>query len=157
MPLRFGTTPDSVPDPVYLPGGAGGVGVGFIGVGNPTHVKDEARSLPAELIAEVLGWPGVTSLLPQQTGAQDFEDTRRIIERLELVITVDTAAAHLAGAMGKPCWVLLPFAPDWRWLERGPHSPWYPAARLFRQPKRGDWASVVAAVKTALAAERIGG
>ncbi|HEX3700920.1 MAG TPA: tetratricopeptide repeat protein [Phenylobacterium sp.] len=155
LPLRFGTLPGAVPDPVYLPGAAGGSGIGFVGAGSPINVKDETRSLPPELDAEIRGWPGVVGLSREDLGGLDFEATRRLIEGLQLVITVDTAAAHLAGAMGKPCWVLLPFTPDWRWLERGPHSPWYPAARLFRQPSRGDWASVVAALKAALAAEGV--
>lgn len=72
----------------------------------------------------------------------DFSDTAAVIENLDLIISVDTAVVHLAGAMGKPVWTLLPYAPDWRWFLEGSHSPWYPTMRLFRQTRRGDWKSV---------------
>ncbi|RJQ82994.1 MAG: tetratricopeptide repeat protein [Desulfobacteraceae bacterium] len=80
----------------------------------------------------------------------DFSDTAAVIANLDMVISVDTAAAHLAGAMGKPVWVLLPFMPDWRWLLDRPDSPWYPTARLFRQNRRNDWSRVIAEVGAAL-------
>jgi len=91
--------------------------------------------------------PNLVNLDPH---IHDFADTAAIIEQLDLVITVDTAVAHLAGALGKPVWVLLAFAPDWRWMLERPDSPWYPTMRLFRQQKRGDWSFVFAAVKQAL-------
>jgi ADP-heptose:LPS heptosyltransferase len=72
----------------------------------------------------------------------DFSDTAAAVESLDLVISVDTSVAHLAGAMGKPVWVLIPFAPDWRWMLEREDSPWYPSMRLFRQPKRGEWDAV---------------
>lgn len=81
---------------------------------------------------------------------RDFRDTAALVGALDLVISVDTAAAHLAGALGKPVWVLLPFSPDWRWLLERPDSPWYPTARLFRQPRIGDWDSVIQEVAEAL-------
>ena len=81
----------------------------------------------------------------------DFADTAAIIGTLDLVIAVDTAVAHLAGAMGKPLWLLLPFSPDWRWLLHRTDSPWYPTARLFRQPEIADWGSVIGALREALA------
>jgi Tfp pilus assembly protein PilF len=84
---------------------------------------------------------------------QDFADTAAVIAQLDLVIAVDTAVAHLAGAMAKPVWLLLPFNPDFRWLLGRDDSPWYPTARLFRQPTPGDWRSVIARVREALAAQ----
>jgi ADP-heptose:LPS heptosyltransferase len=81
---------------------------------------------------------------------EDFSDTAAILSSVDLVISSDTSVAHLAGALGKPVWVLLQYVPDWRWLlERG-DSPWYPTARLFRQPKIDDWESVIRQVKDRL-------
>ena len=80
----------------------------------------------------------------------DFADTAALIEQLDLVITVDTSVAHLAGALGKPVWVLLPANYDWRWMLDRDDSPWYPTMRLFKQTSLGDWSTVVAAVRTAL-------
>ena len=82
---------------------------------------------------------------------RDFSDTAALVGSLDLVISVDTAAAHLAGAMGKPVWVMLPFSPDWRWLLDRDDSPWYPTARLFRQPRIGDWDAVVTRMVAELA------
>ncbi|MDB5476204.1 MAG: putative repeat protein [Phenylobacterium sp.] len=150
LPLRLATTPATVPPPAYLPGGPGGKGVGVMTVGSVD--PDPRRALPRDLAEQLLALPGAVSLDPAVTGAKDFEDTRAIIAGLDLVITVDTAVAHLAGAMGKPCWTLIPFVPDWRWMEKGPHSPWYPEMRLFRQPELLDWESVVREVLAAFRA-----
>jgi tetratricopeptide (TPR) repeat protein len=83
-------------------------------------------------------------------GLDDFADTAAAITNLDLVITSDTAVAHLAGAMNRPVWVMLRYCPDWRWLLERTDSPWYPGMRLFRQPRRGDWNAVVAEVQAAL-------
>ncbi|NKB16999.1 MAG: glycosyltransferase family 9 protein [Pseudanabaena sp. CRU_2_10] len=81
---------------------------------------------------------------------QDFADTAATIEQLDLVISVDTAVAHLAGAMAKPVWVLLPYTPDWRWMIDREDSPWYPTMRLFRQTSLGDWEGVLQNIYTSL-------
>jgi hypothetical protein len=83
---------------------------------------------------------------------EDCGDTAAAIEQCDLVISVDTAVAHLAGALGKPVWILLPFAADWRWLLDRNDSPWYPTARLFRQSRQGEWEDVIAKVARELAA-----
>jgi hypothetical protein len=91
-----------------------------------------------------------------QVGADldDFADTAAVLALVDLVITVDTSVAHLAGAMGRPVWILLPFSPDWRWTLEGESSRWYPSARLFRQPVLGDWGNVIERVRSEL--ERFG-
>ncbi len=83
-------------------------------------------------------------------GLKDFADTAALISNLDLIIAVDTAVAHLAGALGKPVWILLPFIPDWRWLLDREDSPWYPTARLFRQNETRQWEHVIARVHGAL-------
>ncbi|MGO8921223.1 MAG: tetratricopeptide repeat protein [Stellaceae bacterium] len=150
--------------------GTRGFKVGVVWAGSATHCNDRNRSVPLELLRGLLSGPGVrflslqkelragdAALLRSLAGLrllgeelEDFTDTAAVISLLDLVITVDTAVAHLAGALGKKVWILLPFSPDWRWLLAREDSPWYPSARLFRQPATGDWASVLARVATAL-------
>jgi ADP-heptose:LPS heptosyltransferase len=79
-----------------------------------------------------------------------FAETAALIAKLDRVITVDTAVAHLAGALGKPVWIALPFTPDWRWQLKRADSPWYPNMRLFRQSKRNDWRDVILDLRAAL-------
>jgi tetratricopeptide (TPR) repeat protein len=143
--------------------------VGLVWAGSAIHAKDRFRSIAPELLAPLLevdgarfyslqvGGPtpngvamdggGFTDLAPY---IRDMADTAALLERLDLVIAADTSVAHLAGAMGRPVWVLLPFAPDWRWLADRADSPWYPSMRLFRQTKPGDWAGVIETVREAL-------
>ena len=108
-------------------------------------------SLQVGRVADELAKPAVAGRI---TGLghrfADFGDTARAIAELDLVISVDTCVAHLAGALGKPVWTLLPFEVDWRWMIGRADSPWYPTMRLFRQTKRGDWPSVIAQVEVAL-------
>jgi ADP-heptose:LPS heptosyltransferase len=86
---------------------------------------------------------------------RDFADTAAVVSLMDLVVSADTALVHLAGALGAPVWVLVPFSPDFRWLLGREDSPWYPSARLFRQPRFGDWDSVLARVKEALESLRV--
>ncbi|MEJ2626614.1 MAG: tetratricopeptide repeat protein [Pseudolabrys sp.] len=144
--------------------------VGLVWSGKADHANDHNRSIALEPLAPVLAVPGVQFVsLQQQTregdlaeaarrpnltrfdaDLADFADTAAAICQLDLVIAVDTAVAHLAGALGKPVWILMSHIQDWRWFLGRDDSPWYPSARLFRQPHPGDWDSVVAVVATAL-------
>jgi hypothetical protein len=98
-------------------------------------------------LADVAGVFPVTDLGPDLA---DFADTAAVLANLDLVITVDTAVAHLAGALAVPVWLALPFMPDWRWLLDRDDSPWYPTMRLFRQETRGDWSGVFERIAVAL-------
>jgi hypothetical protein len=91
------------------------------------------------------------------TELEDFTDTAALCELMDLVISVDTSVAHLAGAMGRPVWILLPFAPDWRWMLDREDSPWYSRARLYRQTEPGNWAMVIGKVGADLASGKFGG
>lgn len=127
--------------------------IGVVTKGNPANYTDRFRTLPPQHAAELMALPGAMSLEPEDTGAADFYETAAVIAGLDLVITVDTAVAHLAGAMGKPVWILL--SSEWtdpRWQEGRSDSPWYPSARLFRQQTAGDWAQVLHEVREALRA-----
>jgi tetratricopeptide (TPR) repeat protein len=144
--------------------------VGLVWRGNPGHPNDKRRSMPAATVAALVrGASGVDWLslqidarpdeladfapvVPYQAGPHigDWADTAAVVQDLDLVVTVDTSMAHLAGALGKPVWVMLPFAPDWRWLLDRADSPWYPTMRLFRQPAPGDWRPGLDEVRAAL-------
>jgi hypothetical protein len=138
--------------------------VGFVSQGNPKYKNDRNRSVAFAEWAPLGSLPGA-ALVHLQYGAAappglaaldlgpevgDFADTAGLVEELDLVITVDTSMVHLAGALGKPTWLLLPYAPDWRWLRDRSDSPWYPSVRIFRQPRPGDWAAVMAEAAAAL-------
>jgi len=144
--------------------------IGLVWSGKPTHKNDHNRSIPLAQLAPLLAQPGISfvslqkeyrdadlaglakmPLLRLDHALADFADTAGAIAALDLVIAVDTAVAHLAGAMGKPLWLLLPAIGDWRWLMERVDSPWYPSARLFRQPQIGDWQSAIAEVSRELA------
>lgn len=140
--------------------------IGLAWQGNPRARADRGRSVPLVALAPVLrtGDTRFVSLQkehgleqrhrfpegarveqpapPFDDGPDAFLDTAALLDELDLVITSDTAVAHLAGALGRPVWLLLKFAPDWRWLTERRDSPWYPTMRLYRQPRPGDWASV---------------
>jgi hypothetical protein len=97
---------------------------------------------------------GRAPLVHLSTEVEDFDDTMAIMAGLDLVLTVDTSVAHLAGAMGLPVWIMLPWCAEWRWLKDRSDSPWYPTARLFRQPGPNDWLGAAQAVAEALRAEK---
>jgi len=146
LPARLGAELASLPNAPYLAASplASSSRIGVVTRGNPRHWNDARRSLPPDAAARLLARRDVMDLSPEATGARDFLETAEIIAGLDLVISVDTSVAHLAGALGKPVWILLPaYGVDWRWLQGRRDSPWYPSARLWRQPELGDWASVL--------------
>ena len=144
--------------------------VGIVWAGNQKHNNSRNRDCAVEQFLPLAGRRGVElfSLQVGEAGAalaacggnmlvtplgshlRDMGVTASVMAELDLVVTVDTAAAHLAGALGRPTWLLLPYAPDWRWMLERDDTPWYPSMRLFRQPQPGDWDSVFAAVGQAL-------
>jgi len=139
--------------------------VGLVWAGTRDHALDSLRSLPLASLEGLGRVPGVDwySLQLGYEGGQPFEalrdlgpllrdfgDTARVLAKLDLLITVDTAVAHLAGAMGVPVWLLLPLVPDWRWLLDREDSPWYPTFRLFRQLDGHTWDGVLARVEESL-------
>jgi ADP-heptose:LPS heptosyltransferase/Flp pilus assembly protein TadD len=143
--------------------------IGIAWAGRPTHASDHARSVPLAAFAPLVeAFPG-DAFLSLQGGeaakdiatagcrladfSHDFADTAAIMQALDLVICVDTSIAHLAGALGRPVWTLLPFSPDFRWGVERETTPWYPTMRLIRQPRPGDWSAVFAAVREKLARE----
>jgi tetratricopeptide (TPR) repeat protein len=151
-PLRLATTLDTLPPPVALPiARRGGGGVGVMATGNPNFLKNSQRTPPEEVQQAMLALG--RDLRPEATGAKDFHGSAEIVAGLDLVITIDTAMAHLAGSLGVPTWILLPAVDtDWRWLRGRADSPWYPSARLFRQPTIGDWPGALAELSAALRA-----
>lgn len=146
-----------------------GVRVGLVWCGSPVNSRDRWRSIPLALFESLFALPNVR-FFSLQVGSgseqlstmavpitdltatiEDMADTAALITHLDLILTVDTSVAHLAGALGRPVWVPLPFANDWRWLQDREDSPWYPSMRLFRQAEPGDWKSVIERVRTSLA------
>lgn len=151
---RSGVTPKTLPNAPYLFASAArpAARIGVMTTGNPKHTNDANRSLPPALARRLLDLPGAMSLALADTGASDFADTAALIAGLDLVVSVDTAVAHLAGALGKPVWILIPaIMTDWRWMEGRADSPWYPSATLFRQATPGKWGPVIADVERAVA------
>jgi tetratricopeptide (TPR) repeat protein len=181
LPLAFGTTVESIPAAIpYLAPDAQAAAawraqlsrpgerlVGLCWRGNPDYPRDAERSLAFAQVAPLLSVPGIRFVSLQKElrddergvpelpnvvhpGA-DFAATAALVSALDLVVTVDTSWGHWAGAIGKPVWVMLAFSPHWPWLTGREDSPWYPTARLFRQPAPGDWGHVIGEVKRALA------
>lgn len=175
LPHLLGTTVETVPAAIpYLHTPANVTPpsehprIGLCWTGNPDHPDNMHRSCPIPALDPLLtrsdiDWCSlqfgpaamdVVGYIPDdptwtaQLGG--FANTAMALQTLDLVITVDTATAHLAGALGRPVWLMLKYAPDWRWMTKRTDSPWYPTMRLFRQPSPGDWTSVIADVESAL-------
>ena len=173
LPHRLGTTLASIPTPQsYLTSpifpleelDMNRPRVGLVWAGNPRHKNDRNRSMPSEVLAGLGDLDGIQFIslqkdlppaeVPSMTDVrqhmEDFEATASIVAQLDLVISVDTAIAHLAGALGRPAWLMLPHCPDWRWMLALNDSPWYPAMRIFRQQKAKDWQSVIEPISQSL-------
>ena len=137
--------------------------VGLAWAGNPNYKADRQRSVKLLTLLPLLRTPGVAwialqkgtpaeelaalpsdvTVLDGSSSDTDLAETAALLDTLDLVVTTDTCIAHLAGAMGKPVWILLPHLSDWRWMQQTETTPWYPTARLYRQPEPGDWAGVM--------------
>ncbi len=181
LPGYLGTGINTIPNNVpYLPNPKKGdpkfklegnsVKIGLVWAGNPMHKRDHERSIPLEMWDAILQTKGAAfyslQYQPKEADAarmqkfgvldlapniKNLADTAATLAELDLLITIDSAPAHLAGALGLPVWTLITENPDWRWLLARDDSPWYPSMRLFRQQKAGDWGQVLANVQTALA------
>jgi Tfp pilus assembly protein PilF len=150
---------------------SGEINIGLVWAGRPEHRNDINRSCNLKLLAPLFRLPGFRFIGLQKGPAaaqakeafnggtfsnwgeelESFSDTAGIIHHLDLVLTVDTSVAHLAGAMGRPVWVLIPYLPDWRWGMKGTLTSWYPSMRLFRQTRPGDWQTVIGQIQSELA------
>jgi tetratricopeptide (TPR) repeat protein len=142
-----------------------GLRVGIAWTGNPSHPKNRARSVPLELLATLFDLDGVhffslqigapeaellglkTRVVDLEPFTRDMADTAAQMMQMDLILSIDTSMAHLAGALGRPLWVMLNKVPDWRWLLEREDCPWYPTARLIRQPRQGDWPAVIERVR----------
>ena len=144
--------------------------MGLAWSGRPTHPNDRRRSVRLEQLgplarvgavrfvclqkpippADATWLDGFPGMLDWSSELRTFDDTAALVANLDLVITVDTSIGHLSGALGKPTWIMLPTASDWRWLLDRTDSPWYPTVRLFRQPAPGAWDTLIADIETAL-------
>jgi Flp pilus assembly protein TadD len=161
-----------IPESTHAPSDSSTLHVGVAWAGNPRHTGDRLRSIPLTEFRSLFDLPGIRfyrlhttdshapessahpHLLDPTAAFTDLATTAGFMHTLDLVISVDTVIAHLAGAMGKPVWTLLPFIPDWRWLLDRDDSPWYPTMRLFRQTTRGDWSTVLLNVRQRLKDEQ---
>jgi tetratricopeptide (TPR) repeat protein len=179
LPHAFGLTVETIPSQTpylavppreKLPAQPGQLKVGLVWAGNPNHHQDAARSIRLQELGPVLNVPNVAfyslqQSLPSRDGAflesmsgiintdlkfESFQETASAIAKLDLVITVDTAVAHLAGALGKSVWVLIQHSPDWRWFLNRADTPWYPTMQLYRQAERNRWELPVAQIAEAL-------
>lgn len=151
--------------------------IGFAWAGRPDYKLDRIRSITPDLVPPLVAALASSggSLHSLQVGdrqrdlvglrqpvlalgdrLRDFAETAAVMAKLDLVVSTDSAVAHLAGALGRPTWVLLPHSSEWRWLEGRNDSPWYPSMRLYRQPRRGDWEAVFSDISRDLAASRLG-
>lgn len=165
LPAVLGTTLETIPEPAPIATVTRNIAyergrVGLCWRGSTTHTNDRVRSMPFEATFSMLDVPGLAwqslqfgydvgpPMDPCPTG--DFLDTAKAIAQCELVVTVDTSVAHLAGSMGVETWLLVPFVAEWRWLDQRPDSPWYPSMTIWRQSKAGDWHELCQRVANAL-------
>ena len=144
--------------------------IGIAWSGRPAHKNDHNRSIPLQTLLGFCALPADLISLQKEARADDesflrskessvthfgpaltdFAETAALVSLMDLVVTIDTSVAHLAAALGRPTWVLLPSPPDWRWMLEREDTPWYPSVRLFRQQHAGEWGVVIAHVAAAL-------